>query len=131
VTARAARLADAAGCRHCLGEGQRDREAAMIRVSVFYPQSPGSPFDMVYYLGKHIPMVRERLGAACKAVTVEQGLSGGAPGAPPTYLAIVHLTFDSVEAFQAAFAPHVDAIMADIPNYTSIQPVIQVSDVKM
>jgi uncharacterized protein (TIGR02118 family) len=103
----------------------------MIRVSVFYPQAPGGSFDMGYYLGKHIPMVREKLGAACKDVTIDQGLSGGAPGAPPTYRAIVHLTFDSVEAFQAAFAPHADAIMADIPNYTSIQPVIQVSEVKM
>jgi uncharacterized protein (TIGR02118 family) len=42
-----------------------------------------------------------------------------------------HLYFDSVEAFQAAFGPHAPAIMADIPNYTDIQPVIQISEVKM
>ncbi len=29
------------------------------------------------------------------------------------------------------FGPHAQAIMADIPNYTDIQPVIQISDVKM
>jgi uncharacterized protein (TIGR02118 family) len=103
----------------------------MIKVSVFYPQNPGATFDMGYYLGKHIPMVREKLGAACKGVSVEQGLAGGAPGAPPTYHAIAHLTFDSVEAFQAAFAPHADGIMGDIPNYTRIQPIIQVSEVKV
>jgi uncharacterized protein (TIGR02118 family) len=42
-----------------------------------------------------------------------------------------HLYFDSAEAFQAAFAPHAQAIMADIPNYTNIQPAIQISEVKM
>jgi len=36
-----------------------------------------------------------------------------------------------VEAFQNAFAPHAAEILADIPNYTTIQPVIQFSEVKM
>jgi uncharacterized protein (TIGR02118 family) len=42
-----------------------------------------------------------------------------------------HLYFGSVAEFQAAFGPHTTAIMADVPNYTNIQPVIQVSEVKM
>jgi len=36
-----------------------------------------------------------------------------------------------VDAFQKAFGPHADAIMGDIPNYTDIQPVIQLNEVKM
>lgn len=43
---------------------------------------------------------------------------------------MAHLTFDSVDAFQKAFAPHSDAIMGDVPNYTDIQPVIQINEVK-
>jgi uncharacterized protein (TIGR02118 family) len=39
--------------------------------------------------------------------------------------------FDSVDAFQAAFEPHAQSIMGDIPNYTNLQPTIQVSDVKL
>jgi len=42
-----------------------------------------------------------------------------------------HLYCDSVEAFQTAFAPHAQTIMADIPNYTDIQPTIQISEVKI
>jgi uncharacterized protein (TIGR02118 family) len=42
-----------------------------------------------------------------------------------------HLYFDSVEAFQAAFGPHAGVIMGDIPNYTNVQPTIQVSEVKL
>jgi uncharacterized protein (TIGR02118 family) len=102
----------------------------MIKVSVLYPAGAGKKFNMEYYLGTHMPMVRSKLGAACKSTAVEQGLGGGAPGAPPTYTAMGHLYFDSVAEFQAAFGPHAEAIMADIPNYTDIQPVIQVSEVK-
>jgi hypothetical protein len=36
-----------------------------------------------------------------------------------------------VAAFQGAFGPHAAAIMADIKNYTNVQPVIQISEVKM
>lgn len=103
----------------------------MIKVSVLYPYSGGSKFDMAYYVGKHMPMVRQKLGTACKGVSVDQGLAGGAPGTQPTYIAMGHLLFDSAEAFQAAFSPHAAEIMADIPNYTAIQPIIQISDVKM
>ncbi len=42
-----------------------------------------------------------------------------------------HLYFDSVEAFQAVFGPHAGPIMGDIPNYTNVQPTIQVSEVKL
>ncbi len=107
------------------------REARMIKVSVLYPHEDGAGFDMDYYLGSHIPMVREKLGAACKAIAVEQGLGGGAPGSSPAFVAMGHLSFESVAAFQTAFGPHAAAIMADIPNYTAIQPIIQISDVKL
>ena len=103
----------------------------MIKVSVFYPASDSATFDMNYYCQSHMPMVQKKLGPACKSVAVEEGLGGAAPGAPPTYVALGHLFFNSVPAFQNAFAPHAEAIMADVPNYTNVQPVIQISEVKM
>ena len=54
----------------------------MIKVSVLYPNGANSNFDMNYYLTKHIPMVKQKLGTACKNVAVEEGIAGGAPGAP-------------------------------------------------
>lgn len=103
----------------------------MIKVSVLYPAGEGTKFDMDYYCGSHMPMVQEKLGAACKSVAVEQGLGGAAPNSPPTYVAMGHLYFESVAEFQTAFAPHAAAIMADIANYTDVQPVIQISEVKL
>ncbi len=103
----------------------------MIKLSVLYPNTEGSKFDMNYYCHSHIPMVREKLGAACKGAAVEQGMSGAAPGSRPGFIAMGHLYFDSVEAFETAFSPHAESIMADIPNYTDIQPTIQISEVKI
>jgi hypothetical protein len=34
----------------------------MIKVTVMYPNGSGAKFDMNYYVGKHLPMVRERRG---------------------------------------------------------------------
>jgi uncharacterized protein (TIGR02118 family) len=103
----------------------------MIKVSVLYPGGASNNFDMNYYLTKHIPMVKQKLGSACKNIAVDEGIAGGAPGAPAAYLAMAHLTFDSVDAFQKAFGPHADAIMGDVPNYTNSQPAVQISQIKL
>jgi uncharacterized protein (TIGR02118 family) len=103
----------------------------MIKVSILYPNNEGSTFDMDYYCNTHIPMTEEKLGAAVKGVMIEQGLSGGAPNSQPTYIAAGHLFCDSLEAFQEAFAPHAETLMADIPNYTNVRPIVQISEVKV
>ena len=103
----------------------------MIRVTVLYPRTEGARFDWAYYTGSHLPLVRRKLGAALKGLSIEQGLAGGDPGSPPPFAAVAVLSFDSVEAFQAAFAPQAAEIMSDIPKYTTIEPVIQISDVKI
>jgi uncharacterized protein (TIGR02118 family) len=103
----------------------------VIKISVLYPNQDGGRFDMDYYCKTHIPMVSEKLGPACKGISIMQGLSGMMPGTPAPFIAGVDLLFESVEAFQSAFGPHAAEITGDIPNYTSLQPVIQISEVKM
>ena len=101
----------------------------MIKVAVFYPQS--KTFDWDYYLNKHTPMLQKLMGPALKKVEIEQGIAGGAPGTAATYQTVCTLHFDSVESFQAAFAPHAGEIMGDIANYTDTQPIVQIGEVKM
>jgi uncharacterized protein (TIGR02118 family) len=102
----------------------------MIRMNVFYPWKKGARFDWAYYTGSHIPMVARKLGEALKGICVEKGLSGEALDSKPIYVAMAHLSFDSMADFDSAFGPVEAEITADIPKYTSITPVVQFSEVK-
>ncbi len=100
-----------------------------IKVSVLYPSGEGKTFDMDYYCNKHAPMVAELLGDAIIASTIEEGLAGGAPGSEPTYQVMGNMYFESIEAYQNSLGPHVERIMGDLPNFTNIEPIIQISKV--
>jgi uncharacterized protein (TIGR02118 family) len=101
----------------------------MIKVSVMYANKPGARFDHEYYRDKHMPLLKSRMGERCKYYTIDKGLSGAAPGESATYIAMCHVFCDSVESFQQGFGPHATEILGDIPNYTDLAPVIQISEV--
>jgi len=103
----------------------------MTKISIMYPNHKGSRFDFQYYIDKHMPLAIQLLSAypGYKGVSVERGLAGGEPGTEAAYVAMCHFLFDSVEAFMAAFMAHGARLQGDIPNYTDVQPVIQVSEV--
>lgn len=98
---------------------------------MFYPNGAGIKFDITYYVNRHMPMVQKLLGSALKGMAVEHGISGGQAGSVPTYVAMGHLLFDSVGEFEKGWAPHAQAIVGDVPNYTNSQPLIQISEVKL
>lgn len=93
----------------------------MIRVSVYYPSGEGSTFDHDYYRTTHVPLVAKAWNPT--STTVDKGIDG-------PYVAAVHMTFDSMDAFQAGLSsPLTGEVMADVANYTNITPVMQVAEV--
>jgi uncharacterized protein (TIGR02118 family) len=102
----------------------------MIRITVLYPNEPGKKFDHDYYKNKHMTLVAQRLKSFGLIRTeVDKGVGGGAPGAPAPYVAVGHVYFPSVDGFRKGMEQHGKEIMADIPNYTNIQPQIQISEI--
>jgi uncharacterized protein (TIGR02118 family) len=102
----------------------------MIRVSVLYATGDGKTFDHDYYVNKHMALVRERLGGlGLRRIEVDRGIAGGAPGAPAPFIAAGHLYFDSLEEFQNAMRPHGKELFADVPNFTNIQPQVQIGEI--
>ena len=101
----------------------------MIKVSVLYPAAEGARFDMDYYVHRHVAMIAQRLGDALLDVEIDQGLAGAAPGSQPPFVAAVHMYFESMESFQAAFAPHAKVIQKDVSEYTDIRPQTQIATV--
>jgi len=93
----------------------------VIRVSVLYPDTEGATFDHDYYRDTHVPLAVKTWQPT--SAEIDRGVDG-------PYVAAVHFTFDSLEAMQQAMA--VDgtaAVRADVPNYTTITPIRQVSEV--
>lgn len=103
----------------------------MIRISILYPNVPGGRFDWPYYQTRHMPRSIQLLGGSpgFLGVSVERGVQNAVPGSPVAHLAICQFSFESLEAFQAAFAPHAAELQGDMPAYTDIQPIIQVNEV--
>jgi uncharacterized protein (TIGR02118 family) len=93
----------------------------MIRLSVFYPVTEGATFDHDYYCNHHVPLAVKTWGL--DGAEIDRGVNG-------PYVAAVHFRFDSTEALTAAMsAEGTPAIMADVPNYTTITPVMQTSEI--
>ena len=93
----------------------------MIRLSVFYPTTEGATFDHDYYKNSHVPLCCKTWGL--KDAEIDKGLNG-------PYVAAVHFSFDSLDALQKAMtAEGMPQIMADVANYTTIQPVMQTSEI--
>jgi len=103
----------------------------MTKISVLYPNHKGARFDVRYYLDRHVPRSIELLSShpGFKGVSVERGAAGAEPGTDAPYIVMCHFLFDSQEAFFAAFTPHATTLQGDVPNYTDIQPLIQISEV--
>jgi uncharacterized protein (TIGR02118 family) len=93
----------------------------MIRVSISYPKGEGSTFDHDYYAATHIPLCKAAFSPS--KTEIDKGLNGPNEAA-------VHFYFDSMDAMQAGFgSPKMGDVMADVANYTSIAPVMQVSEI--
>ncbi len=127
------RLGSKRQSRFCELSNPSDREAGfapgspilynstMIRMSVFYPATEGATFDHEYYRDKHVPLCLRTWNL--DRAEIDKGLNG-------PYVAAVHFRFDSPEAMQAAMSsPDMGQIMGDIANYTTINPVIQTSEI--
>jgi len=104
-------------------------DKGLIKVSVMYPYADGKTFDMDYYEKSHMPFVAGLLGSNLVRYTIEKGVSGGMPNSPLPYMAIGTFYIKNLADYQAAIAPHRDAIRADFPKYTNISPVILISEV--
>jgi uncharacterized protein (TIGR02118 family) len=103
----------------------------MIKISILYPNKENARFDMDYYLNSHMPMSIELLSgySGFDSVSVERGLGGGAPEQAPSYIAMCHYSFDSLEHFMAAYMENSVVLQGDMPNYTDIEAIVQVSEI--
>ncbi|HXY92921.1 MAG TPA: EthD family reductase [Acidimicrobiia bacterium] len=99
----------------------------MIRVSILYPRSEGTTFDIDYYVSKHMPLVQKELGDTLKGYGVDEGIGGDHP-AP--YHCVGYLMFDSVDDFFGGMAGATET-RNDVANFTDCTPQLQISEVRV
>lgn len=101
-----------------------------FRVTILYPNGDDKTFDMDYYEKKHMPMVAGFIGGNLVRYEIDKGISGRSPAERPPFIAIGYFYVNDITAYQNAIAQNRDAVISDFKNYTNIQPVVQVSEVK-
>jgi len=100
----------------------------MLCITAVYPNDPGSRFDAGYYRASHAPLATALLTPhGLIAIRTTIGIAG-LDGSPSPYWAVSELHFPSRGDFDAAIAANGDALFADIPNYTNVTPILQVSE---
>ena len=94
----------------------------MIRVSMMYPVTEGSTFDLDYYKTKHMGEIVMQTPDVVR-FEIDEAIDG-------PYFMVGQIYFESAEALEAAMkAPTAEEAWADVPNFTNLQPVMQVSRV--
>ena len=103
----------------------------MIRVLAFYPRTDGARFDFDYYLKKHVPMCQGWGDSLGMSISIDRGLGTLNPGDPAPYVAIAAVTFPSQQALAEYLTKFGQQLFADTPNFTSIIPEFQVSEIAL
>ena len=101
----------------------------MFKLSVMYPNEKGAEFNHEYYKTTHMELVVKHLKSFGVIKTeVNKGLSGGGDE-PAPYICIGHLYFESLDDYDKGMAEKQEILRGDIPNFTNVTPIRQISEV--
>ncbi len=95
-------------------------------LQVLYPVSDGTTFDHAYYNSTHMDLVGQHMGEHISQTLVTRGLAGGAD-VPPPFHAIATIVFHNADAMAQAMKVS-GPIMADVPNFTNVQPTVLIGE---
>ena len=95
----------------------------MIHMMVLYPKAEGTKFDAEYWANTHMPLAGQSWPTCSKWEATK-----GDDNAP--FYAAAHFYFASLEDLGAAMGSEATAkVMADVANYTNIEPQVSMYEV--
>ena len=101
----------------------------MIRITTTYKNGSDAQFDFEYYLKSHMRLSKELLGEfGMLSFEIERCLQTMA-GDVPDYVCMTHVDFDDKERLLEGLEKHGDELQEDFPNYTNIEPEVQICEV--
>jgi uncharacterized protein (TIGR02118 family) len=105
-------------------------KVGMFKVAILYPNGDDKTFDMDYYERKHMPMVAGFLGKNLKFYEIDKGVAGRTPNDKIPFIAAGYFYISDVTEYNKAIAQNRDAVIGDFKNYTNIQPIVHISEIK-
>jgi uncharacterized protein (TIGR02118 family) len=117
-------------CKTSQSKHSPTSETGMFKVAILYPNGDDKTFDMDYYEKKHMPMVAGFLGRNLKFYEIDKGISGRTPNDKVPFVAIGYFYINDIAEYNKAIAQNRDAVISDFKNYTNIQPVVQISEIR-
>ena len=114
-------------CQGKQAQKQAEQSQARVKVSIMYPNNDDVSFGMDYYSQQHMPMLAQLFASKMIRYEIDHGVGGRAQGEKPPFVAVGHLYFEKLSDYQEAFGTHAEKILSDIPNYTNVQPMVQIS----
>ena len=94
-----------------------------------YPNNEGAHFDFDYYRTKHMDLVKTHLKPFGLIKTdIDKGISGSSDQ-PAPYICVGNLYFESRDAYDSGTAEIGPILREDIPNFTNITPIRQISEI--
>lgn len=101
----------------------------MVKLTVMYPYREGCRFDMEYYVNHHITVHRN--DPKVLGILIERGENGFRGGVTPPMICTAHFFYASIGDLNESRTPEKGARqLADLPNFTDIEPVDQISEVE-
>ena len=94
-------------------------------VTIVYPNKDGATFNFAYYLNQHMPMAAKLLG---NKLEVRKGVASPTGDRAP-YVCACTIRINSLDEFVATMTKEGAALIADIPNFTNIEPVVQIEEI--
>lgn len=98
-----------------------------VSMQVLYPVGDDTTFDHDYYTTKHMDIVNTTMGSHIDNVVVIKGIAGG-PKTPAGYHAIATIICKDQGTLDAMLAVS-ETALADIPNFTNVQPQLLIGEV--
>lgn len=99
----------------------------MIKYSVLYPNIKNETFDHAYYRDVHLPLIKSRMGAFCHSYAIDK-IPENAPADAP-FIAACHIYCNSMEDFEQGMKDNAADFVADVANFTNVEPVKMIFEV--
>jgi uncharacterized protein (TIGR02118 family) len=101
----------------------------MYKVSVMYPTQKNGNFDVDYYCTKHLELVEKYMKPfGLIRFEILKGISGGGDS-PPPFAYIGNMYFETGDGYEKAIAASKGVLRNDVPNFTNITPMRQISEI--